>query len=372
MNINRKEYHIKIKPIYPYYLLFTILSLTCFLIFTISIVIFFTGQYISKFDPIIMIFIGMIYSIIITINIISIIQTKRYKKLHDSFKNLSDLFEIIKKHDNIKIQSDTVVSIEELFTYMKNLIVGLNKNNEQLQSSKNQLEDKLENREQLQIVHHEFIANASHELKTPLGLLMLYAEGLKNNIENTDKDYYCDVILEVVESLNNKVQRLMSSSFAEGGLYPMRMESFDYTELFCCIIDHFEIMLSDYNTQVEYDDDIYIYGDIYYLGEVIKNFITNAVSYTDKGNKIHIKLKKTDKHAVLSVYNEGIHINPECIPSIWDSFYKVNNKCCCDNAENHIGMGLYIVRLVMEQHHGIYGVDNISDGVQFYTKLALI
>jgi len=164
----------------------------------------------------------------------------------------------------------------------------------------------------------------------------------------------------------------MSVSRIDSGLSPMIMESFNYTELFKCINDRFKIMLLEFNAHVEYDKDIYVYGDMYYLGEVIKNFITNAVAYTYKGREIKIQLKRVGKYAELSVYNECTSMDQELLKDIWKSFYKGKNKCINGDIEHHIGIGLYVVSLVMEQHSGIYGVENMSDGLRFYTKLELI
>lgn len=359
------------KTLSYYHFLCIALLIMCAIISTTVIIICFIGQNITKFYTVFIICVVIVLLMVITVTIILLSQYKRTIELNNSFKNLSNIIKNIKNKDNniIKTQNETELNI---YKSVENILEELNKNYERLLSTKQQLEEKLKNREHLEIVHHEFIANASHEIKTPLGLLMLYAEGLKNNIDNIDKDYYCDVIIEVIENLDKKVKRLMSVSLVESGLTLMKMESFDYSELFRCINDRFGIMLLEFDAHIEYDKDIYVYGDIYYLGEVIKNFITNAVAYTDKGKIIQIKLKKTEKYAELSVYNEGVNIELECMSNIWNSFYKGEKGCHCEDSENHMGMGLYMVRLVMEQHDGIYGVDNLSDGVRFYTRLALI
>lgn len=361
-------YQVKNKPLYYYHLIFVVLLLVCFFIYTIAIITCIVGKYFNRFDPVFVCLV-IVYMIITIITIIAIFQYKHSVKLYESFKNLSH---ILNENNFWDIQNEKELNIEDLFKSVKHILEGPYKKNEQLVNTIQQLENKLQSRDQLESVHHEFIANASHELKTPLGLLILYAEGLKNNIDNIDKDYYCDVIIEVVQNLDRKINRLMSVTTIESGLSPMRMECFNYSELFKCINDRFSIMLLDFNTYVEYDKDIYVYGDIYYLGEVIKNFITNAVAYTEKGKIIQIKLKKTEKHAELSVYNECINMEPECLKKIWGSYYKGKNKSVNGDTECHIGMGLYIVSLVMEQHNGIYGVDNMPDGLRFYTKLELI
>lgn len=358
----------KKKPLYYYHFLFVVMLLVCFAIYTYVIITCIVSKYFIIFTSN-FVCLAIVYLIITTITIIAILQYKHSLKLYDSFKNLTFM---LKENNILNIQKNKEFDIEELFKCVKHIFEEPNKNYEQLVDTIQQLENKLQSRDKLERIHYEFIANASHEIKTPLGLLILYAEGLKNNVDNIDKDYYCDVIIEVVQNLDKKISRLMSVTTIESGLSPMTMESFNYSELFKCINDRFSILLLDFDTHVEYDKDIYVYGDIYYLGEVIKNFITNAVAYTEKGKTIRIELKKTKKYAELFVYNEGVSIEPDCLNRIWESYYKVKSKHINEDSGCHIGMGLYIVRLVMEQHNGIYGVDNISDGLRFYTKLELI
>lgn len=374
MQAKKTETVRKKKTLSYYHLISMILLSVCFIIYAAVIAICFARHYFTKSDPVVAICAGIVFVLFGAAVIIVNCQYKRSIELHDCLNNLRNVSDSIAKLDyNVtKIQTDPESNINELYERVKYALEELKKNYDELHNTTQQLEDTLKNREQLETAHHEFIANASHEMKTPLGLLMLYAEGLKNNLDGIDKDYYCNVIIEVVQNLDKKVKRLMSMSLVESGLAPMNMECFDYSELFRCITDRLSVMLVGFDVTVEYDKDVYVYGDIYYLGEVIKNFITNAVAYTEKGQKIQIKLNRTKKHAELSVFNGGAHIETELMTKLWDSFYKCKNECCCKDDDSHIGMGLCLIRLVMEQHNGLYGVENLSDGVRFYTKLVLI
>lgn len=332
------------------------------------------GRLLAKASPLLAVCAGVLFLLLVAAIITVNRQYKRAVQLQDCLSNLKGVLGSIAKFDcsATKILADPELNIREPYKSVKCALEKLRDNYDELQSTTRQLEDTLKDRERLEAAHREFIANTSHEMKTPLGLLLLYAEGLKNNVDGIDKDYYCDVIIEVVQNLDKKVKRLMSMCLVESGLAPMEMECFDYSELFRCITDRLRVMLVGFETKIEYDKDMYVYGDIYYLGEVIKNFVTNAVAYTEKGQKIQIGLKKSGKYAELSVSNGGVHIEPERMEKLWDSFYKCENKCCCIDDDNHIGMGLYLIRLVMEQHNGLYGVENRPAGVRFYTKLLLI
>ncbi len=258
---------------------------------------------------------------------------------------------------------DLSVSINAMSNKLKSLISDLQASNEKLQAD-------VDYQKRLDRMRREFVANVSHELKTPLHLLLMYSENLKNNIENIDKDYYCDTIIEETKRLNDMVKSLLDLSAIENGLTKMYMEELDLSDFAECTVSKMTVLFEGLSTNVGIEKGISVVGDGKYLEQAMKNFIVNAVSHTPVGGSISVELKQWDGKAVFSVFNEGSPIAEADIPQIWESFYKTD-KARVRTDENHSGLGLYVVKTIIEAHGGEYGVRNAENGVEFWFSLPI-
>ena len=284
--------------------------------------------------------------------ILAIIFSKKFSKpiqdIEQVAKNVSYL--------NFEKRADEGIYITELC----DLSHSINSMSDNLKDMIHKLEADIEYQKTLDKVHREFIANVSHELKTPLQMLLLYSEGLKYNIDKIDKDYYCNTIIEETNKMNDMVKSLLDISSIENGLNKMEKEKINFSELLNDIIMRIKLLFKDYKVQVDIDDSIMVYADKKYLEQAILNYINNAIVHTQKNDKIKIKLKKN----VFSVYNEGNTIDDNKLEHIWNSFYKGEEDIV--NKDKHAGLGLYIVKTIVEAHSGKYGVRNLNEGVEFY------
>ena len=236
-----------------------------------------------------------------------------------------------------------------------------------------QLSEMIDSLKKTDIMRQEFIANVSHEFKSPLGLLVMYCENLKENLPDIDKAYYYDVIIDESRRLSGLVKKLLDISSLENGLISMESLSFDFSELVLKVAQKKQVPFD--SKQVTLDTHIQknlmVDGDAFYLEQALTNYLDNALNYTPQNKTVILTLQEEANTLVCSVFNEGSQIALEDSEKIWDSFYKID-KAHTPSSEPHAGLGLYIVRTIIIAHSGTYGVKTDSNGVTFWFRLPLI
>ncbi|MFJ7890471.1 ATP-binding protein [Lysinibacillus xylanilyticus] len=220
----------------------------------------------------------------------------------------------------------------------------------------------------------EFVANVSHELKTPLTVINGYIKGIKNGVyEQYDMKYY-DVILDEVDRMTEMVQEMLDISRLESPIYQLTESTFDLWHTFLKVYDKFKAMADEKGLQVlfEIDEETYVNGDIKRIEQVITNLFINAVKYTPKHNRINIKivyLEGLNKY-MFKIENENIFIPYNEIEQIWDPFYRVEKSRSKEFGGS--GLGLAIVKQILERHNSSFGVNNTENGVEFYFDLRAV
>ncbi len=252
-------------------------------------------------------------------------------------------------------------------TELAGLAVGINEMSQKLEVATNELysaNEKLkadiDYQKKIENMRREFIANVSHEMKTPLALMQIYAENLKSDLPGIDKDYYYDTIIEESQSLSSMLSSLLDISSIENGLMTMNLREGSLSNVCKNFVQKLAPILEDFNVYYEIEDDVEAVFDEKYIEMAMRNYIVNATEHTKKGGTIKITL---DKNRRFAVYNEGSYISEEDYERIWESFYRADKSHKRGN--KNVGLGLSIVRAVIEGHGGKYSLQNINDGVIF-------
>lgn len=243
----------------------------------------------------------------------------------------------------------------------------------ELKSANYELQKDIEKKEKLETVRTEFIGNVSHELKTPIALIQGYAEGLKEGISDDPESraFYCDVIIDEAAKMNKLVQNLLTLNQLEIGSEEVAFERFDIMEMIKGIVQSCDILIQQKGADVRMDktSSVYVWADEWKVEQVFRNYFSNALNHLDGDKVIDIRVSVEEEKgtARISVFNTGKQIPQEDIDQIWNKFYKVDKARTREYGGN--GIGLSIVKAIMDSFQKEYGVVNYNNGVQFWFEL---
>jgi signal transduction histidine kinase len=295
-------------------------------------------------------------------------------------KPIMELKEISEKMTELNFETKYVSrgrnEIDLLGEHINELSATLEKTISELKTANNELKRDIEKKEQIDEMRKEFLANVSHELKTPIALIQGYAEGLKEGINDDDADsrnFYCEVIMDEAGKMNTMVKKLLDLNQLEFGNDVVTMERFDIVALIRNFITSAEILINqnEINLRIDNSEPIYVWADEFKTEEVVRNFFSNAMNHASGDKIIDIKYRLIEESGVnrvrVSVFNTGEPIPEDSIPHIWEKFYKVDKARTREYGGS--GVGLSIVKAIMESMNQKYGVINYTNGVEFWFEL---
>ena len=240
-----------------------------------------------------------------------------------------------------------------------------------LKSANYHLQKDIEKKEKLEKMRNDFLGNVSHELKTPIALIQGYAEGLKEGVNDDaeSREFYCDVIMDEAAKMNQMVRNLLTLNQLEFGDEDVQFTRFNLTELVAGVLSSMDILAQQKEARVIFrqKDPVYVWADELKVEQVVRNYISNAFNHVSGDMVIEVKLLADDEKARVTVFNTGVPIPEEDISHIWEKFYKVDKAHTREYGGN--GIGLSIVKAIMESFHQNYGVNNYDNGVEFWFEL---
>lgn len=289
---------------------------------------------------------------------------KRLYLISDQMKKLN--FEA--KYENLESYSN---EIDVLGQNMNELSETLESTIKELKKANIALKHDIARKEEIDEMRKEFLSNVSHELKTPIALIQGYAEGLKEGINDDEesRNFYCEVIMDEASKMNIMVKKLLTLNQLEFGNDSTNMDRFDIVDMIRNYIKSAELLAKQKDVTIKFEDyePIFVWGDEFKIEEVLQNFYSNALNHIDGDKIIEIKLIQEDNHVRVSVFNTGKPIPEESLDHIWEKFYKVDKARTREYGGS--GVGLSIVKAIMEGMHQAYGVKNYDNGVEFYFEL---
>lgn len=294
------------------------------------------------------------------------------KRITDPILELSDISKRMASLDfDAKYSGKDENEIGILGEHINKLSNALEETISELKTANNELKVDLEKKEAIDSMRREFLSNVSHELKTPIALIQGYAEGLKDGITQDPEsaDFYCDVIIDEAAKMNKMVKNLLTLNQIEFGVDAVEFTRFDLTALIKNYLHSVDILIENADAKVIYecDEEIFVWADDFKTEEVFANYFTNALNHLGGNREVRISLKKSEDTVRVSVFNTGDCIAEENIDKLWDKFYKIDKARSREYGGS--GIGLSIVKAIMESFHQKYGVINHSDGVEFYFEL---
>jgi len=216
------------------------------------------------------------------------------------------------------------------------------------------------------------VRDISHELKTPIGVIKGYTEGLKYGVAETPEmiDKYIDTIIKECNQMDTMVKEMIELSRYEYCEKKLDVEEIRVSLIFETIAERFAPIFE--KELIEYEEhgdfNAVVNGDFKLVVRVISNYLTNAIRHVNDNKKITLSIEVVNTESIISVFNTGQKIEVQDFEKLWDVFYKTTDDRS-PNMNSGSGIGLSIVKQIAELHGGSVGVENVSDGVKFYLKL---
>lgn len=334
-----------------------------------NIIVGFTSlQYVKEAMGVIEIFykyfyLGAIVMIVVLALIYSKFITNPLKKINKVAAKMSELD--FSEKCNI-VSQDEIGNLGETLNFLgENLDSALNS----LKEVNRKLKGDIERERKIENMRKEFIADASHELKTPITLIKGYAEGIKDGVFlEGNIDSSLNVIIEESEKMSNLVKDMLQVSSLESGKVILNKELFFIDNLIKNVVKKLHHSIDNKNIKINMElYEMQFYGDAFKIEQVVTNFLTNAIRHTVHDGRIFIKMSQNKNMIEVSFENTGEPIKNEYLDKIWDKFYKIDKSR--NRKDGGTGLGLSIVKNIVELHQGQCGVENTNIGVKFYFTL---
>ncbi len=309
------------------------------------------------------VFMGGFMVVVILAFLISHTVTKPIRKLTLSSKELAKL-NFDTQID--KTQKDEIGELaESLSTLSMNLKTALSELNE-----KNRLleEDVLKS-QKLENQRKDFIRDISHELKTPITLIQGYTEGLIDGINEENKEEYLSIILDESKNMEKLVKDMIELSYTESDAFNLNKTEFNLSK---ALVNCAAPFLDYHNEKISFhfniEDQFLVTADLNKLSTAIRNIIKNAITYTElqEEAEVNVSLYEENKELIMKISNSPAHIEEEELENIWLQFYKKDKSR--QRKDGSSGLGLSIIRNILEKHQLPYSLMNESNGVAFVIR----
>lgn len=221
-------------------------------------------------------------------------------------------------------------------------------------------------------LQRELIANVSHDLRTPLTMIIAYSEVMRDIPgENTTENV--QVVIEEAERLTNLVNDMLDVSKLQAGVIKLEKESFNLTANIERVMERYAKLKEQdgYQIQFSYDEEVIVEADAFKLSQVLYNLINNAINYTGEDKRVDVIQTVEGDWVKIQVKDTGEGIVAEDLKNVWERYYKVdkNHK----RAVQGTGLGLSIVKNILKLHEAEYGVEStIGEGSCFWFRLQRI
>ncbi|GGE64181.1 HAMP domain-containing sensor histidine kinase [Priestia taiwanensis] len=295
--------------------------------------------------------------------LLTIIMCMYYSKIIT--KPLLRINDVTKKIINFDFQEKIPVTSKN---EIGELSANINELSTRIEAYIDKLKEDIEKEQKLEKTRKDFIAGVSHELKTPLSVLQISVSMLQEGIAPERNEYYWKTIEDEIEKMNVLVNEMLNLAKYESGTYTISLEEVQLHLIIKRVYETLQFQIEDKSLHVRLDvEDVVVYGKENLLEQVMINLLTNAIRYTEQKQHIIVKVIDEGSRVCVTVENKGAHIEEEMLEKIWDQFYR--GDVSRHRATGGTGLGLPIVKKILELHHAEYGVTNTNDGVLFYFYL---
>lgn len=304
--------------------------------------------------------IGLVVLIISVVGafIYSKIITKPLLKINNTAKHLAALdFEKSCEVNSDDEMGEIALSLNELAS---NLQYTMN----ELKNTNLKLLDDIEREREIERKRREFTATISHELKTPITIIKGQLEGMLGNIgAYRDRDKYMNRALVVLNDMESMVREILEVSKLEGHGFKPQYTEINLSYIVKTLIEKLSCLASekDINLILNISEEVYVQADEKLIKKAISNVINNAITHTARNEKVFVNLYVENDRVVLTVENAGAHIDEAEFEKLFNPFYRIEKSR--NRSTGGSGLGLYIVKMILEAHGIEYKISNTDSGV---------
>ncbi|HBF5148446.1 TPA: HAMP domain-containing histidine kinase [Clostridioides difficile] len=258
----------------------------------------------------------------------------------------------------------------ELSRSLNTMSTNLQKALSDLESANIQLEKDVNKERMLLEQRKELVDTISHEMKTPLGIIRAYTEGLMDEVDEEKKKNYMNVIIEETDRMNNMIVSLLDLSALEAGVSKLNPERFDFIEFVETVAGRLLIDIPDANFYFTYDlpeYEVFVVADKMRMEQVVENLIINAKKHVVYDGNLDLSITCENGLLLFEIYNDGRIIEQDEISKIWSKFYRSVQS----QRTGGSGLGLAIVSQILSMQGLEYGVKNRDKGVEFYFMIPI-
>lgn len=237
---------------------------------------------------------------------------------------------------------------------------------EQLKRANSALQQDIDKERELDRQRMMFFSAVSHELKTPITALQGQLEGMLQNYGNyKDRDKYLAKSLAITKSMEHIIQEIVTISRLDTSDFSLNKEQFDFSELIREVVAEYIDLAEqkELNLDINIDDRILINADKKLMEKVLSNLLSNAIRYSPAKETIAITSTSENGRAHFSVFNTGVQISEDALSHLFEAFYRADGSRSRQTGGS--GLGLYIVKRILEQHTAEFSIRNINAGVDF-------
>lgn len=301
--------------------------------------------------------------------IVAIFLSKIYVNLIG--KPLFKINTIAKKMSSLDFDAKCeITSDDEIGNLAKTLnflSTNLKSSLEDLKDKNLKLEEEIEKERKLEDMRKDFVTSVSHDLKTPIGIISGYAEGLRDGIvKGDDAILYLDTIIDEAYKMNSLVTSMVELSKLDSTDTGITLETFNIIRLIKAMLKRLSCDAKKKNLNIHFTnipEYAYINADVLKIEQVIQNLLVNAIKYSPEGNDIYISIEDLNNTYHISIENTGVTIPDAELKNVFAKFYRIDKSG--DRTKNNFGLGLAIVKRILDIHGSEYSISNTKRGVIF-------
>lgn len=235
-----------------------------------------------------------------------------------------------------------------------------------LKSANEKLKADIERERALEQAQLDFFSAVSHELKTPITIIKGQTESMILNIgDYQDRSKYLKRSLEIINTMESMVQEILTVSRIKSSKVGLKKETIPFSDMLKQEYALFEdlIVQKGIDWKENIAPDLCVVGDKALLQKAINNLVTNAITYSPEGSAIYLTAFAEKGSVLFLLENTGIHIPDSEFSKLFDAFYRIEQSR--NKTTGGSGLGLYIVKTILEQHQAEYRIENTNRGVLF-------